>query len=68
MSSDKYSTNSKPSFEDSTDAPLGLHEAAVVAEGEERVTLYMVLLAMAASFSGLLFGYDTLVSRRSDVC
>ena len=50
MSSDKHSTNSKPSFED--DAPLGLHEASVVAEGEERVTLYMVLLAMAASFSG----------------
>ncbi|KAI0672266.1 general substrate transporter [Trametes maxima] len=36
-----------------------ISEAPVVAEGEERTTLFVWLLVACASISGLLFGYDT---------
>ncbi|KAH7333022.1 general substrate transporter [Rhizoctonia solani] len=36
-----------------------ISEAAVRAEGEEKVTFFVWLLVFASSISGLLFGYDT---------
>lgn len=36
-----------------------ISEAAVVAEGEEKVTWFIWLLVSTAAISGLLFGYDT---------
>ncbi|CAE6459016.1 unnamed protein product [Rhizoctonia solani] len=36
-----------------------ISEAAVRAEGEERVTFFVWVLVIASSISGLLFGYDT---------
>ncbi|KAM5540670.1 hypothetical protein V8D89_005701 [Ganoderma adspersum] len=36
-----------------------ISEAMVVAEGEERTTVFIWLLVFCASISGLLFGYDT---------
>ncbi|CAE6511689.1 unnamed protein product [Rhizoctonia solani] len=36
-----------------------ISEAAVRAEGEETVTFFVWILAIASSISGLLFGYDT---------
>ncbi|KAF8761087.1 General substrate transporter [Rhizoctonia solani] len=36
-----------------------ISEAAVRAEGEEKVTFFVWILVLASSISGLLFGYDT---------
>ncbi|EUC65437.1 sugar porter (SP) family MFS transporter [Rhizoctonia solani AG-3 Rhs1AP] len=36
-----------------------ISEAAVRAEGEEKVTFFVWILVIASSISGLLFGYDT---------
>ncbi|QRW04821.1 Sugar (and other) transporter [Ceratobasidium sp. AG-Ba] len=36
-----------------------ISEAAVRAEGEEKVTWFVWILVLASSISGLLFGYDT---------
>ncbi|KAG8710549.1 myo-inositol transporter, partial [Ceratobasidium sp. 423] len=36
-----------------------ISEAAVLAEGEEKVTFFVWMLVLASSISGLLFGYDT---------
>ncbi|KAM5532982.1 hypothetical protein V8D89_013324 [Ganoderma adspersum] len=35
------------------------HEEVVIAEGEERTTMFVWLLVFCTSISGLLFGYDT---------
>ncbi|PCH37438.1 general substrate transporter [Wolfiporia cocos MD-104 SS10] len=42
-----------------TNAAGEISELAVVAEGEERTTLFVWLLVCCTSISGLLFGYDT---------
>lgn len=53
------SASSQESLHDVQEEHLVLNEALVIAEGEEHLTWYMIILTLSASLAGLLFGYDT---------
>lgn len=59
-SSDALKNDFKPQI--SNDSLPILNEANVIAEGEEKMTRYLLLLTVATAISGSLFGYDSQLS------